>query len=53
MHDRGEHELAAEIGESLHAPVVRIGVVRPRWLLVGRQTTLNVATFLGSLAGWA
>jgi hypothetical protein len=27
MHDHGEHGLAAEIGESSHAPVVRIEVV--------------------------
>jgi len=45
MHDRRHRWLAAKIVWPSYAPVVRIEVVRPRWPLFGRQTTLNAATY--------
>ena len=45
MHDRRHYQLAAEDGQPSHAPIVRIEVVRRRWPLFGRQTTLNAAAY--------
>jgi hypothetical protein len=44
VHDRRYHKLAAEVDRSSCVPLVRIEVVRQRWPLFGRQTTLNAAT---------
>jgi len=45
MHDRRHRWLPAEVDRSWDAPVVRIEMVRPRWPLFGRQTTLNAASY--------
>jgi len=45
MHDRRHRWLPAEVDRSWDAPVVRIEMVRPRWPLFGRQTTLNAANY--------
>ena len=45
MHDRRHRWLPAEVDRSWDAPVVRIEMVRPRWPLSGRQTTLNAANY--------
>jgi len=45
MHDRRHRWLPAEVDRSWDAPVVRIEMVRPRWPLSGRQTTLNAASY--------
>jgi hypothetical protein len=37
--------LAAEVGLSWYAPVVRIEVVWPRWPFFGRRTALNIAAY--------
>ena len=45
MHDHRQPLQAAGVVRSSCAPIVRIEVVRRRWPLFGRQTTLNVAAY--------
>lgn len=51
MRDRRQRPLAAVVVPTWHAPVVRIEVVRPRWPLFGRQTTLNAAAYCALMSG--
>ena len=46
----GYRLLAAEAVRSSHALVVRIEVVRSRWPLFGRQTTLNAAAYCATVS---
>ena len=52
VHDRGNHGLAAEIGESSHAPVVRIARVRPRWRFLAaiRRSTPSPSAPVSSIS---